>query len=71
MIKTVYRSPRKVLVLLSDFNECWIFSADFLKKNFTKRVMGAESFPDMMQVMVAFHNFTNTPKYWINSDEIC
>jgi hypothetical protein len=26
---------------------------------------------DMMQVIVAFHNFMNAPNYWVNFHEIC
>jgi len=58
---------------LWDFNEILIFSAGFSKKKFMKiRKVGVESFQaDMMQVIVAFHNFMKTPNYRMNFDELC
>ena len=62
----------KDLVLLSDFNETWIFFTDFQKilrnLNFMKiRSVRAELFhvdrqTDMTKLIAMFYNFANAPK---------
>jgi len=73
-IRGVYWSSRKVLfVFLSDFNETWIFWADFRKilkyQIWWKPVqrkpscsMWADGRTDMTKLIVAFRNFANAPK---------
>ena len=62
----------KCSFFLSDFNEPWIFSADFPKNtdisNFVKiRPLGTRLFHAVGQtyikVIIAFRNFANAPKY--------
>jgi len=67
MIINLYRSLCKVLSLTSNFNENWIFSADFqnthLMSNFMKiRPVRAELFHADGQTSVAFQSFAKTPK---------
>ena len=75
MIKNVYRSSSKVPLFLSDFNETWIFSADFPLKKMSWKDANCElshsKQTDMMQVKVTFHSFKNAPNYWMNFDKIC
>ena len=66
----------KYPLILSDFNETWMFSADFWKilkiSNSIKiHPVGAKLFhasgqadgqADMTNLRVTFHNFVNTPK---------
>jgi hypothetical protein len=74
MIKNVYWSSRKVLVILSDCNETWIFVTDFrkiLKYLFNEnpssrsRVVPCgrtDRGTDMTKLIVAFRNFANATK---------
>jgi hypothetical protein len=68
----IYWSSCTVLLFLLDFNETWIFPADFRKKktqilNFKKiRPVGAELFradgrTDMEKLIIAFRDFANAP----------
>jgi hypothetical protein len=71
MIKNAYRSSYKVPLLLCDFNETLICSADFRKNPqisiFRKiRSLGAELFhvdvrTDMTKLTVVFRNFADVP----------
>ena len=68
----IYRSSRAAPILLSDFNETWIFSTDFRKirnqislksvqrePNYSVRTDG---WTDMTEVIIAFLDFANGPK---------
>jgi hypothetical protein len=64
----------KYPLFLSDFSESLIFS-DYSsppKKKISREDTNLEpshsQLTDMMQVKVAFHNFTDAPKYWTNFD---
>jgi hypothetical protein len=67
----VHRSSCKVPLLLSDFNETWIFWTDFSENaqlsNFMKiRPVGGELFhadgrTDMTKLIVTFHKFAKAP----------
>jgi hypothetical protein len=72
IIINVHRSLCKLPLLLSDFNETWIFSTDFRKKkssnikfyenpSIVSRVVPCGR-TDMTKLIVAFRNFANAPK---------
>jgi hypothetical protein len=68
--KYINRSPCKVTLLLSHFNETWIFSTDFRKmleyqiswKSFSRSQAVPCGPTDMMKLIVAFRNFANAPE---------
>ena len=82
IVINVKSSSLKVPLLLSDFNETWIFSTDFREKKKTQisiltkiRPVGAELLhtdgltdgrTDMTKLRVAFRNFANAPKKKVN-----
>ena len=71
IIINVQRSSCKVPLLLSDFKETWIFSADFRKilvyqiswksVQWEPSCFNADGQTDMTKLIVAFRNFLNAP----------
>jgi len=73
MIKMYIDLHVKYRLLLSDFNEIWMFWADFLKiQNFIKvsplgavvPCGGTDRRTDMTNLRVAFRSFAKAPKQW-------
>ena len=63
----VKKSSVKYPLFLSDFNDSWTFSTGFLKNQILSfiKICPVGGRTDMMKLIVAFINFGNTPKMFV------